>query len=129
MQNDPIAGLDPLADVVAREDSVHHVATAEAEGQRETDRQAAEADETELLEQGELDHQLVEGRDEGLHRGREAKPDDRFRIAFNSYDAQSGGRRLMRLREILAKPAAKRSLTSIDIRAALVDGLLDRGEI
>ena len=64
-----------------------------------------------------------------LHRGREAKPDERFRIACNSYDAQSGGRKLMRLREILAKPAAKRSLTSIDTRAALVDGLLDRGEI
>lgn len=64
-----------------------------------------------------------------LHRGREAKPDERFRIACNSYDAQSGGRKLMRLREILAKPDAKRSLTSIDTRSALVDGLLDRGEI
>jgi 2',3'-cyclic-nucleotide 2'-phosphodiesterase (5'-nucleotidase family) len=64
-----------------------------------------------------------------LHRGREAKPDERFTIALNSYDSQSGGRRLMKLREILAKPDAKRSLTSIDTRAALVDGLLDRGEI
>ena len=64
-----------------------------------------------------------------LHRGREVRPDERFTIACNSYDSRSGGRKLMTLREILAKPAAKRSLTPIDTRAALIDGLLDRGEI
>ena len=55
--------------------------------------------------------------------------DRRLTIAFNSYDAQSGGRRLLRLREILAQPGAKRKTTSIDTRTALIDALLDRREI
>ena len=53
----------------------------------------------------------------------------RFTIALNSYDAQSGGRRLLRLREVLAQPGAKRKTTSIDTRTALIDALLDRREI
>jgi 2',3'-cyclic-nucleotide 2'-phosphodiesterase (5'-nucleotidase family) len=53
----------------------------------------------------------------------------RFTIAFNSYDAQSGGQSLPRLREILAKPSAKRVWTGIDCRQALMDGILRRGEI
>jgi hypothetical protein len=55
--------------------------------------------------------------------------DKRFTITFNSYDAQSGGRRLMKMREILAAPAAKRRTTPIDTRSALIDGLLDRGTV
>jgi hypothetical protein len=50
-------------------------------------------------------------------------------IALNSYDAQSGGRRLMQTREILAAPAAKLRSTTIDTRTALIDGLLDRGTV
>jgi 2',3'-cyclic-nucleotide 2'-phosphodiesterase (5'-nucleotidase family) len=61
--------------------------------------------------------------------GTEVDPDRRFTIAFNSYDAQSGGRRLMKLREILQQPAAKLKTTSLDTRSALIDGLLDRGTI
>ena len=61
-----------------------------------------------------------------LH-GAEVPADKRFTIAFNSYDAQSGGRRLMRTRDILSAPAAKRRTTPIDTRSALIDGLLDRG--
>ena len=61
--------------------------------------------------------------------GADVPPDRRFTIGFNGYDAQSGGRRLMQTREILAAPAAKRWTSAIDSRSALIDGLLDRGTI
>jgi 2',3'-cyclic-nucleotide 2'-phosphodiesterase (5'-nucleotidase family) len=61
--------------------------------------------------------------------GREVGGDRRYRIAFNSYDAQSGGRRFLETRDILAAKAANRRTTRIDTRTALIDGLLDRGEI
>ena len=64
-----------------------------------------------------------------LRDGEVVPAERRFTIAFNSYDAQSGGRRLMRLREILAQPGANRKTTSIDTRTALIDALLDRREI
>lgn len=51
----------------------------------------------------------------------------RFRIAVNSYDAQSAGRRLMRLRELLAAPAARRQVVQVDTRGALVGHLLEKG--
>jgi len=53
----------------------------------------------------------------------------RFRIAFNTYDAQSGGKRLLRLREILAQTDAKRRLTAIDTRGALLEYLLEKGNL
>ncbi len=58
------------------------------------------------------------------HRGGEVPPDRRFRIAFNSYDAQSGGRRLMALREILERPESNRRDTGIAAREALIGHLL-----
>jgi 2',3'-cyclic-nucleotide 2'-phosphodiesterase (5'-nucleotidase family) len=61
--------------------------------------------------------------------GNELPADRRVRIAFNSYDAQSGGRRLMRMREILEAPAAKQTTTPVDTRSALIAGLLDRGTV
>ena len=64
-----------------------------------------------------------------LYKGEPVATDRKFRIGFNSYDAQSGGKRLMRLREILANPAAKRITTSIDTRSALIDGFLNRGTL
>jgi 5'-nucleotidase / UDP-sugar diphosphatase len=64
-----------------------------------------------------------------LRDGEPVAAERRFTIACNSYDAQSGGRRLLRMREILAQPAAKRKTTSIDTRTALIDALLDRGEL
>ncbi len=64
-----------------------------------------------------------------LFRGRPVDPARRYRIAFNNYDAQSGGRRLPRLAAILAKPEAKRKRVPIDTRAALVESLLERGTI
>ena len=46
---------------------------------------------------------------------------ERYRVIFNSYDAQSGGRRLTTLRDILAKPAAKSRLLPLETREALID--------
>jgi 5'-nucleotidase / UDP-sugar diphosphatase len=64
-----------------------------------------------------------------LYRGRPVAVDRRFKIGLNSYDAQSGGQRLMRLREIAASPSARRVATGIDTRSALIDGMLSRKEI
>jgi 5'-nucleotidase / UDP-sugar diphosphatase len=61
--------------------------------------------------------------------GEEVKADATFTIALNSYDAQSGGQSMMRLREIVHHPAAQRHLTSIDTRSALIDGILGRRSI
>ena len=61
--------------------------------------------------------------------GQSVPPDARFKIAMNSYDAQSGGQSLMKLREIVSIPAAKLTLTRIDTRGALIDGLLKRGTL
>ncbi|MFM8379398.1 MAG: 5'-nucleotidase C-terminal domain-containing protein, partial [Planctomycetia bacterium] len=61
--------------------------------------------------------------------GRDVDPDRRLAIAFNSYDAQSGGRKLMKLREILQRPESKLRTTSLDTRGALIEGLLNRGTI
>ena len=60
-----VAGLEPLAEVVAGQDAGHHVASAQAERQAEAQGQAAEGDQDQVVQQGELDAQLVEGRDEG----------------------------------------------------------------
>ncbi len=61
--------------------------------------------------------------------GEEVSADRRLRIAFNSYDAQSGGRRMMAMRDILAAPAARRTTSPIDTRGGLIAGLLDRGRV
>lgn len=61
--------------------------------------------------------------------GQAIDPDRSFVIGFNSYDAQSAGRRLMKLRDIVQRPAAKLHTTDLDTRGALIDGLLDRGTI
>ena len=47
-------------------------------------------------------------------------PARRFTIAFNSYDGQSGGGRLLELHRRVSDPAAKRSLTDIGTREALI---------
>ena len=64
-----------------------------------------------------------------LHGGQEVSPDRRITIALNSYDAQSGGRRLMQTRELLGAPAARLRTTTIDTRSAVIDALLDRGTV
>jgi 2',3'-cyclic-nucleotide 2'-phosphodiesterase (5'-nucleotidase family) len=63
------------------------------------------------------------------HKGKPVPTGSRFTIAFNSYDAQSGGQSMMRLREITTHPGAKRTITAIDTRSALISGLLDRQTI
>ena len=61
------------------------------------------------------------GKPVGLARdGKATGPEDRFTIAINSYDSQSGGGRLPVLRDLLARPEAKRQLTGIETRDALI---------
>jgi 5'-nucleotidase/UDP-sugar diphosphatase len=55
--------------------------------------------------------------------------DRRYTIGFNSYDGQSGGRRLMTFRAYVAAPSAKRHTTSVSCREALIDYCLDTGAI
>ncbi|MFM8282363.1 MAG: bifunctional metallophosphatase/5'-nucleotidase [Planctomycetaceae bacterium] len=64
-----------------------------------------------------------------LFEGQPVDPGRRYRIAFNSYDAQSGGRRLFKLREIVSRAGSARALSTIDTRSALIDGLLDMHSI
>lgn len=64
-----------------------------------------------------------------LHRDRPVKPDERFTIAVNSYDSQSGGRRLLKLRAACESPTGRRTLTPLDSRTAVIDGLLERGVV
>jgi 5'-nucleotidase / UDP-sugar diphosphatase len=64
-----------------------------------------------------------------LFQGKPVAAGRRFTLGFNSYDTQSGGQTLMRLREIVFSPGAKRRMTSIDTRGALIDGILNRKEI
>ena len=61
--------------------------------------------------------------------GEPVRADRRFRVAVNSYDAQSGGRRLPRLMTLLGGPEAKRTLVPIDTRSALIESLLARGTV
>jgi 2',3'-cyclic-nucleotide 2'-phosphodiesterase (5'-nucleotidase family) len=63
------------------------------------------------------------------HKGEPVPAGARYTIAFNSYDAQSGGKSMMRLREITLHPSAKRKVTRIDTRSALINGLADRGDL
>ena len=64
-----------------------------------------------------------------LFRGESVTAERKFKIAFNAYDAQGAGRRLPRLAEIVAAPQAKRRITMLDSRGALVDYLLERAVI
>ncbi|MGD7653525.1 MAG: bifunctional metallophosphatase/5'-nucleotidase [Verrucomicrobiales bacterium] len=61
--------------------------------------------------------------------GKPVSKDTRYTIAFNSYDAQSGGKRLMKLREILSHPASKRKTHLIDTRTALIETIKERKQI
>lgn len=53
--------------------------------------------------------------------GRPLDPRKRYRIAFNTFDAQSGGHRFMKLRELLEQPAARRVPHPVQTREALID--------
>ena len=55
----------------------------------------------------------------------ELVPDQKYRVLFNSYDSQSGGRRLMKLREILEESASATKLIPVNTREALIDYFAD----
>ncbi|NNC87432.1 MAG: bifunctional metallophosphatase/5'-nucleotidase [Akkermansiaceae bacterium] len=58
------------------------------------------------------------------------KPEDhRYCIIFNSYDAQSGGKRLMRLRALAERPEARATLLPMTSREALIDFFKDKGVV
>lgn len=54
---------------------------------------------------------------------------ERVRVAFNTYDAQSAGRRLPRLHAILSQPESKCRDTPVSAREALLEHLAEKGEI
>ena len=61
-----------------------------------------------------------------LFQGKPLEAGKRYRIAFNTYDGQSGGRRLLKLQEILNRPDSKRTETKVAARPALIDYLSEQ---
>ena len=57
------------------------------------------------------------------------QPDKRYGILFNSYDSQSGGRRLMFLRTILEEPASETRLIPVNTRESVIDYFADNYEV
>jgi 2',3'-cyclic-nucleotide 2'-phosphodiesterase (5'-nucleotidase family) len=53
----------------------------------------------------------------------------RYRVALNSYDAQSGGQRLLRVARLAALPENRRVLHDVEIRAALIDFFATRQRV
>ena len=65
-----------------------------------------------------------------LHlQGQPLDPAKRYRIGFNTYDGQSGGRTLPLLHDILNRPASNRTETKVAAREALIEFLNGKGEI
>jgi len=60
-------------------------------------------------------------------KGQTLDPSRRYRVAMNTYDAASAGRRLMRLREILAEPAVNQNFHAVQTREALIRFLSKHG--
>jgi 2',3'-cyclic-nucleotide 2'-phosphodiesterase (5'-nucleotidase family) len=53
----------------------------------------------------------------------------RYRVALNSYDAQSGGQRLLQVARLAAAPGNRRTLYDIEIRGALIDFFTTRRRV
>lgn len=53
----------------------------------------------------------------------------RFRVALNSYDAQSGGQRLLQVARLASAPENRRVLHNVEIRAALIDFFVTRQRV
>jgi len=66
--------------------------------------------------------------DVAAHRG-SAKERTRYTIAFNTFDARSGGHRFMRLRALLERPEAHCTLHPVQTRDALIQFFQRRGII
>ncbi|MGI8432080.1 MAG: bifunctional metallophosphatase/5'-nucleotidase [Chthoniobacterales bacterium] len=56
-----------------------------------------------------------------LADGRPLVAAQRYRIAFNTFDASSGGHRFMKLRDLLDRPETKRTFHPVQTREALID--------
>ncbi|HEY5036382.1 MAG TPA: bifunctional UDP-sugar hydrolase/5'-nucleotidase [Chthoniobacterales bacterium] len=48
-------------------------------------------------------------------------PAKRYRIAFNTFDASSGGHRFIKLRDLLQRPQARRTFHPVQTREAVID--------
>jgi 2',3'-cyclic-nucleotide 2'-phosphodiesterase/3'-nucleotidase len=59
-----------------------------------------------------------------LAEGRAVNPSKRYRIAFNTFDASSAGHRFIALRDLLARPEARRQFHPIQTRDAVIDYFL-----
>ncbi|TVQ62835.1 MAG: bifunctional metallophosphatase/5'-nucleotidase [Phycisphaerales bacterium] len=55
-----------------------------------------------------------------------ADPTRRYRIALNTWDAQSGGGRLMRLRQILSEPESNRTVHAVQTRQSLIEYFMEQ---
>ncbi len=53
----------------------------------------------------------------------------RYTIALNSYDAQSGGQRFMKLRDLIKAPESQSAFHPIETRDAMIDFFLSKREI
>jgi 2',3'-cyclic-nucleotide 2'-phosphodiesterase/3'-nucleotidase len=62
-------------------------------------------------------------------RGERLEAGTRYRVAFNSYDAASGGQRFMKLRELMERPETKRTLHRVQSREALVEFFAEKKKI
>ena len=60
-----------------------------------------------------------------LNHGKDLPADKSVTVAFNSYDSQSAGQRLNRLREIVYLPSSSRRPVDINTRDALIESLLE----
>ena len=68
-------------------------------------------------------HEIFDRDGRPLHRNR------RYTVAFNSYDAASGGQSLMQTREILRRSASRMRRHPVLTRHALIDYFTKRGEV
>jgi len=73
---------------------------------------------------GENDALRVEALE--LTSGKPIESGQRVRVAFNAYDSQSAGQRLMHLREVLGKTAVNRQLVRLQTRETLIAYFRDR---
>ena len=64
-----------------------------------------------------------------LRRSTPSSPGHRYSIVFNSYDAQSGGKKLMRLRALSQNPECKPRLLQPNSRQALIDFFAEIGSV
>ncbi|MEM0897865.1 MAG: bifunctional UDP-sugar hydrolase/5'-nucleotidase [Verrucomicrobiota bacterium] len=60
---------------------------------------------------------------------RSFRADETITVAFNSYDAQSGGQRMMKLRGLIEEPSSRSQLHPIETRECLIDFFLDRQSV